>query len=223
VAMNCEWISDHLTEVVDGLLTPAEQELVDAHLATCEECSSLIEELRADAFALQTLGQVEVPIDLRKRVADAIAKPKVTKNPWKFFVPRLAPVAAAVLVSVLSINLVPTYLASRTKSLQMAPEGVGQFQTVGIAAEPPQPQAKSGTGDIVVDDKQTVESSTESNPSMRNSSVTFSVTTIDGAEMSTFGAAAESEKPSMWMVSSAAGSTVFLLWGALVYHWYKRQ
>lgn len=196
--MNCEWIEEHASDMLDGLLTPEEHDEVQAHLEVCSSCSVLVSGLRQDMMMLQGLGDVPVPVDLKLRITEALAKPKLQKNPWRFFLPRFAPVAAAVLISVLSINTVPGYMASRGQLIDDAPR-----MMVAPAAEPdPTPK---------VDAKD----STAVTPTTENR---FTRT----GDMMSLSLDAEETKPSLWVVSSAAGSTVLLLWGAVVYRWSKK-
>ena len=203
--MNCEWIKEHVSEMLDGLLTPEEQAEAQAHLDICAECSLLVSEVKQDMSLLQGLGDIPVPVELKQRIAHALAKPKLQKNPWRFFLPRLAPVAAAVLISVLSINTVPGYLASRQKLTQEAqPDLAPRLHMAAPASEPD-------------------ETDPEGEPTER----VYTATTGDGLkvngteDMLTM-SASQDAKPSLWVVTSAAGSTVLLLWGAVVYRWYKK-
>ena len=205
--MNCEWIIEHVSDVLDGLLTPEENDEVHAHLEVCAECSLLVSELRQDMMLLHGLGNVSVPIDLKQRIAETLAKPQPEKNPWRFFLPRFAPVAAAVLISVLSINTIPGYMASRDKQATEAQFG----EEPGLKMTAPDARGadpvEEGTG-----------------------IKTFTATTLDTAlksadteeMMMSLSMGADKTGPSMWVISSAAGSTVLMLWGAFVYRWSKK-
>ncbi|KAF0195089.1 MAG: hypothetical protein FD169_1544 [Bacillota bacterium] len=204
--MNCEWITEHICDMLGGLLTPEEHDAVQAHLNVCPECSFFVSELRQDMLLLQGLGDVPVPVDLKLRIAEALAKPKPQKNPWRFFLPRFAPVAAAVLISILSINTIPGYMASReqlTKETQI--DGAPRLQMAAPDQRGADPEVE-GTGNCTVTD--TI-----------NAGAKLGAAT---EELMTMSLAADKTEPSLWVVSSAAGSTVLLLWGAVVYRWYKK-
>lgn len=190
--MKCELLQNQLSDIIDGLLTPEEQRLVDNHLAECQKCAALVADVRQSSLVLQSLGDVSVPAVLKQRVMWELAKPTVRKNPWSFFLPRLAPVAAAVVVSVMSINMLPSYLTAQQNKSFMAPR---------VAA----PEA--GTE---------ADGSRQTDDTVLNATQEF--TTMAAGE-----SFADDATPSMWVVTSAAGSTVFLLWGAVVYRWYKKS
>ncbi|MDP3488384.1 MAG: hypothetical protein Q8S19_10735, partial [Bacillota bacterium] len=172
----------------------------------CAECSVLVSELRQDMMSLQKLGDVPVPINLKLRISQTLAKPKPKKNPWAFFLPRFAPVAAAVLISVLSINTVPGYMASREQSLKEAQ--IDLAPRVQMAAPPGEPDSE-----VKANDRTLYSGSTTADASVDN---------FIKEEMLTMSLTADKTKPSLWVVSSAAGSTVLLLWGAVVYRWSKK-
>ena len=101
--MNCTQVREHLSEILDGQTPP---ELV-RHLNACTECATLIVELRKDMSLLATVPAAPVPPILLARVMGEVSKVSHTRKAWRFFVPRLAPVAAALAVTVLSYNLTP--------------------------------------------------------------------------------------------------------------------
>lgn len=101
--MNCTQVREHLTDVLDGQTSP---ELAH-HLDACTECAALIYELRKDVSVLAAMPAAPVPPILLARVMSEVHKVSHTRKAWHFFAPRLAPVAAALAVTVLSYNLTP--------------------------------------------------------------------------------------------------------------------
>lgn len=57
----CSFSSESLTDYVDGLLAPADRAAVAAHLASCESCRGLVEDLTRLAHAARTLGPIAPP------------------------------------------------------------------------------------------------------------------------------------------------------------------
>lgn len=66
-----------ISAALDGALSPAQQEKLEAHLASCPECKALHEELAAVHAALSDLPPVEVPADLTDRIMAAVAAEQV--------------------------------------------------------------------------------------------------------------------------------------------------
>lgn len=56
-------VAEELSAYLDGELEPDRAASVDAHLTSCEECSALLEELRATHDALASLGGLSAPDD----------------------------------------------------------------------------------------------------------------------------------------------------------------
>lgn len=70
----CEEYMELISASLDGALSPAEQEKLTAHLASCAECQKLFDDLNALHAALTQLPPVEVPEGLKGRILDAVAK-----------------------------------------------------------------------------------------------------------------------------------------------------
>ncbi len=66
-----------ISAAIDGALSPAELERLNAHLAQCPECKALYRELSALHTALSDLPPVEVPAGLHDRVMKAVAAEQV--------------------------------------------------------------------------------------------------------------------------------------------------
>lgn len=61
--MHTEW-TDRLSDYLDGHLDPEETKRVDAHLAECETCTTVLEELRAVVLRARSLDDTAPPRDL---------------------------------------------------------------------------------------------------------------------------------------------------------------
>lgn len=69
----CEEYVEFISAAIDGALSPAEQEKLSAHLASCPECQKLYDDLSALHAATAELPPVEVPAGLKGRIMDAVA------------------------------------------------------------------------------------------------------------------------------------------------------
>jgi anti-sigma factor RsiW len=99
-----EDVSERLSEYLDEELSGDERQVVDGHLAECEECRRTLDDLRRIVSTARTLPPVEPQGDLWRGIADRIAVgPRAVARPARRFVftlPQLA--AASVLLAVLS-------------------------------------------------------------------------------------------------------------------------
>ena len=116
--MNCEYIRDNLEDLLDVD--------DDRHVAECLDCRELLQQVRRDRELLRGLEPLIVPDELRQRINAelrmGLRQKKIKQPAWKFFVPRLAPVAAALLIFVAGTGIVPAYIAE--KSMLRVPTGV---------------------------------------------------------------------------------------------------
>lgn len=104
--MNCTQVREHLSDILDGNTPPP----LAPHLEACGECAALVAALRQDKDVLLSMSAVDVPSILLDKVMSEVTLTSRKKKAWRFFVPRLAPVAAALALTVLSYNLVPGLL-----------------------------------------------------------------------------------------------------------------
>jgi anti-sigma factor RsiW len=79
--MHEQW-TDRLSELLDGELSPAEQAEVESHLASCESCARVLEELKAVTERAAMLGELPPREDLwpaiHGRIANSQLGPRVT-------------------------------------------------------------------------------------------------------------------------------------------------
>jgi len=101
--MKCDKARIQLAGLTDKALSAGENEAVRRHLATCDECRTLLERLRADAELLRQEPAPEVPAGLATRimaeVRDRSARDNV-RNPGIWVMSLATRVAAVVLVAV---------------------------------------------------------------------------------------------------------------------------
>lgn len=142
--MSCDEIMDLLPLYVDNALTPDEISKVDKHLVTCDACSAMLELLKGDQAALRSQPDVQVPSSFRRDLmarieAEETKVGRVTRNAWRYLVPRFSSLAAALLLIVLATNLyfVPRYIEQQR---------IAQFDTsrFGIMSAGPEAQPDAG-------------------------------------------------------------------------------
>ena len=73
-ASHSSWL-DQLSDYLDGGLSEVDRGALEAHLETCPECRSVLEELRALVMSARALGDVPPERDLWPGIAEAIGTP----------------------------------------------------------------------------------------------------------------------------------------------------
>ena len=102
--MNIHW-TERLSDYLDGELAPAERAACDAHLASCQECRTALEELQLVASLARTDADVLPARDLWPGILARIESPRVVdfaaRAPRRisFTLPQLA-LAASLLIAV---------------------------------------------------------------------------------------------------------------------------
>lgn len=129
--MNCKDVAELLPLFIDAELEPEAAAEVEAHLTTCAACQEILAEYRREQQILQSLPLVAPPPTWRAELLEKVnkSKPRWEQPAWRFFVPRLASLAAALLVVLMVSNLyvLPTYWARADNEPQ---------QRMGILAAP---------------------------------------------------------------------------------------
>src|SRR5262245_10613277 len=69
-----------LPRYCDGDLSPAEQQRVDAHLATCARCRSVLEEVQFSARLLEHLSTVSAPPSVWNGIESALSAPSARRS-----------------------------------------------------------------------------------------------------------------------------------------------
>lgn len=87
---HCDEYLELISAAVDGALSPADQEKLNAHLAACPGCRALLADLTAIHEGLSALPNAEPPAGLHDRIMSAVAAdnvlpftPKKKARPWK--------------------------------------------------------------------------------------------------------------------------------------------
>jgi anti-sigma factor ChrR (cupin superfamily) len=101
-AMNCRTIQSWMVEYADGLLDARRARLMATHLAGCEECARLTQEIAATGNLLRTLPPLQVSPDFEARLAARLSQcpPKAAPGWWT----RLTPSAPRLLRPALALG-----------------------------------------------------------------------------------------------------------------------
>ena len=73
--MSPDSFADRLSDYIDGALSGAEREELDAHLAECTDCRALVRDLRSVRREARSLPPVEPPEQVWESIADRIRTP----------------------------------------------------------------------------------------------------------------------------------------------------
>jgi len=137
--MTDQWMH-RLSEYLDADLTPVERSELEAHLATCETCRRVLDDLRIVMAQAAVLPDREPDLDLWPAVRDAIAKGRVVPiragrpvRRFSFSLPQLTAAAAALaLVSAGAAWLAVAKLTVRAD----APPDSAAVQPVSVSFDP---------------------------------------------------------------------------------------
>ncbi|HSL93583.1 MAG TPA: hypothetical protein VK905_03160 [Bacillota bacterium] len=219
--MNCDYVRENIDEFLDA----AE----DSHVAHCTDCLELLSAVRKDRELLRGLQPLAVPDELRLRINEQLRleiKIRRAKPPaWKFFVPRLAPLAAAIMVMVAGTNIVPGYLATKDMARSVAPDPEAPLmappppgilteadpvpkETGDVAAPDPAPSPddpKRGAAEVVEPDDEFIAMAMPEDTSEAEALI-----------------AMEGVSRPLWVTAAMGGAVLMLLWSTVVFFWYRR-
>lgn len=74
--MDCARVIEKLSAYVDGLLDEQTLELIEKHIRSCDACARELESLRTLVQTAREIEQIHPPIELRKRILDAVKQSK---------------------------------------------------------------------------------------------------------------------------------------------------
>jgi hypothetical protein len=126
--MRTEHVTESLSAYLDGQLKPAEREVVDAHLASCDDCRRRLAALQKTVKVMRMAEPVRAPEGFRAAVRARIEElgAPARRLPWTWSWGTAATAAAVLVVALFSVNLL------REQFPQLAGRG-DQVQTI----EPP--------------------------------------------------------------------------------------
>jgi len=82
-------IRHRLSEYIDGSVTPEERAAIEAHLKTCPQCSSALEELRKTIEHVKTIEEIEPPSWMTQKIMATVRAEAEEKKGFfqRFFLP----------------------------------------------------------------------------------------------------------------------------------------
>lgn len=140
-------VVQYMHEYLDGEIAPEQERVLNEHLATCEECQKLFDEL-SDAISLLELADpMQAPIGFTEGVMARLPqstqqKKKTGVNRWLRKHPMLS--AAALFLILMSAALFSSYNTNEQFSVTMQPNLVIEGDTVVV------PAGEVIKGDLVV-------------------------------------------------------------------------
>jgi len=97
----CSWTQERIEAYIDGELTPAEQDRLEAHAATCATCAAELEDARRLISALRTLPSLTCPNAVSQALQDRIHQTR--QDRWRTAAKRwYAPLAAAAVLALIA-------------------------------------------------------------------------------------------------------------------------
>ncbi|WP_025783819.1 anti-sigma factor [Sporosarcina sp. D27] len=140
-------VVQYMHEYLDGEIAPEQEQVLNEHLATCEECQKLFDEL-SDAVALLELADpMQAPVGFTEGVMARLPqrtqqKKKTGVNRWLRKHPMLS--AAALFLILMSAALFSSYNTNEQFSVTMQPNLIIEGDTVVV------PAGEVVKGDLVV-------------------------------------------------------------------------
>ena len=135
--MEHEQYIELMSAALDGEITPAERQALEAHLAVRPECAALWEDLRAQSAALRSLD-CEVPEGLKARIlADLPPQEKPRRSPWR----RWAAACACLVVVAAALTAAPRLMSAGSSAPPSAMSGT-------CTEDPAAPAESSPTYDV---------------------------------------------------------------------------
>ena len=104
--LNCNRVSALISEYIDGELDDETAAAVASHIASCDDCRRLYEEISAVCRAVSEAGEVQVPDGLHERIMSAVRTQKHASRRRKIVTYLGLGVAAMLCISVMSSTLI---------------------------------------------------------------------------------------------------------------------
>lgn len=140
-------VVQYMHEYLDGEIAPEQEQVLNEHLATCEECQMLFDELSEAVALLELADPMQAPVGFAEGVMTRLPqstqqKKKTGVNRWLRKHPMLS--AAALFLFLMSAALFSSYNTNEQFSVTMQPNLVIEGDTVVV------PAGEVIKGDLVV-------------------------------------------------------------------------
>lgn len=140
-------VVQYMHEYLDGEIAPEQEQVLNEHLATCEECQKLFDELSNAVALLELADPMQAPVGFTEGVMARLPqstqqKKKTGVNRWLRKHPMLS--AAALFLILMSAALFSSYNTNEQFSVTMQPNLVIEGDTVVV------PAGEVIKGDLVV-------------------------------------------------------------------------
>ena len=70
--LTCDELDTLLSEFMDGVLTPEQEQAAGEHLATCQQCSAELSQLQGVGELYRLHGRLALPPEARHRIEEAL-------------------------------------------------------------------------------------------------------------------------------------------------------
>ena len=70
--LTCDQLDALLSEFLDGALTPEQEQAAAAHLATCDQCRIVLNDLREVGTLYREHGRLRLPDEARARILETL-------------------------------------------------------------------------------------------------------------------------------------------------------
>lgn len=125
--MDCREIEDLLSAYIDGELTPSEAVSVTSHLSNCKHCRQELIALQQTINLLHDLPEIELPVHFHAQVCERLRNVNLKQSrnkrfkSWYWF-PVGASVAAAVLLMIVSFNVITPFTSVPRGDSALSPQ-----------------------------------------------------------------------------------------------------
>ncbi|ARK21467.1 anti-sigma factor [Sporosarcina sp. P26b] len=129
---------------LDGEITNEEEQILNEHLKSCEECRDIFEELQQTVTLFTSIDVVEAPAGFVSNVNARLPRQTIKKGPKKWFRQHPFMVAAALFLLLMSASFFSSFENEQQFSFTKQPNIVVEGETVVV------PAGETVVGDLVV-------------------------------------------------------------------------
>ncbi|MEI8215623.1 MAG: hypothetical protein WCF96_00850 [Eubacteriales bacterium] len=104
-SQECDEVFEKLGFLVESSLSEDDEKIVKEHLLSCKNCSDLVDELIEVKKSLNSIENLEFPVELNYRISKALLDITPVKKKPKFAYKRFATVAAVFVLGFISVQM----------------------------------------------------------------------------------------------------------------------